>query len=419
MDMVGDDRDARLPGFEQLAGAADWRALDIGAGAWFEAPSHRAGAALVDRLPELAHGTASSIDVDLRASGVRVRIRPTGLAGLNRSDGALAAAISAAAHDLGLTADPAGLQDLRLIISTPDEAAVAPFWRTVLGYRQDDGALVDPLRRDPTLAIEQLAEPRPLRHRIHFDLGAPYAERFADLTRPGVVAADPDGNEICLPRSDARGIGTEPELADWWAIYSAMVCYPTGSSRQAADLARAAAEHADDTDQQILIDLRSDSVTIDSGKDRWEGADFGLDQGFAEFARRTQTSARHRGLTADPARLRFFQLAVDAVDIPSVQAFWRAALDYRDDPRSFVTDLYDPRRIGPVIWFQPMEADDQARRAQRNRIQVEVCLPRDHARSRIDRAVAAGGRITHDEPAARRTTVADPEGNEVRIRIPG
>ena len=34
------------------------------------------------------------------------------------------------------------------------------------------------------------------------------------------------------------------------------------------------------------------------------------------------------GLTADPSRLRFVQIGIDAVDIPAVRAFWRAVLGY-------------------------------------------------------------------------------------------
>jgi len=61
-------------------------------------------------------------DVDLRAGGVRVRIGAPGSADLSRVDVALARAISAAAQDLGLAADPAALQTVQLAIDTGREA---------------------------------------------------------------------------------------------------------------------------------------------------------------------------------------------------------------------------------------------------------------------------------------------------------
>jgi hypothetical protein len=64
-----------------------------------------------------------------------------------------------------------------------------------------------------------------------------------------------------------------------------------------------------------------------------------------------------------------------------------------------------------------MAADDGDRRRQRNRIHVDVFVPDDQARSRIDAAVAAGGRIVYDGEAPEWWTLADPEGNEVDIAV--
>ena len=60
--------------------------------------------------------------------------------------------------------------------------------------------------------------------------------------------------------------------------------------------------------------------------------------------------------------------------------------------------------------FQPIEPDDPARRAQPSRIVVELCLPADQVRTRVDAAVAAGGRVVGDQVGGR-CTVLDPEGN--------
>jgi predicted enzyme related to lactoylglutathione lyase len=120
------------------------------------------------------------------------------------------------------------------------------------------------------------------------------------------------------------------------------------------------------------------------------------------------------GLSADTTRLRFVQLGIDAVDIPAVRAFWTTVLGYQHDPRTYLTDIYDPRRLNPVIIFQQMGASEEDRRQQRNRIHLDLVVPYDQAQARIDAAVAAGGQIVTDK-ILDRCTLADPEGNEVDI----
>ena len=57
----------------------------------------------------------------------------------------------------------------------------------------------------------------------------------------------------------------------------------------AAELAVAVAGLADEAGLPLLIDLRPDGVTIDSGKDLWE------EDGFADLARAVQATARGHG----------------------------------------------------------------------------------------------------------------------------
>lgn len=80
------------------------------------------------------------------------------------------------------------------------------------------------------------------------------------------------------------------------------------------------------------------------------------------------------------------------------------------------TDLYDSRQLNPVVIFQPMDATEIERRRQRNRIHVELLMPSDQLRTRVDAAVAAGGRMLEEERSPDRCRLADPEGNEVVLR---
>jgi predicted enzyme related to lactoylglutathione lyase len=384
-----------------------WYQLGAGVSAWFAAPTHAAGAALVRRIADVA-GRAG---VELRASGVRIRV--------DAADSVdSAGAISAAARDLELTADPAALQAVRLVIDSLDVAAIEPFW-SALKYRRRGDELTDPMRREPALSLRSMDSARPLRNRFHFDIGLPHTGAVvAALKDAGALeaehaaAADPDGNEVCLPGFTAALLGDGPDLADWRAIGSAMVCYRTESFRRAADFAGAVADAADAAGKSLLIDLRPGAVIIDSGKDQQENENFEVDRDFAEMARRIQAAARAMGLRADPDALHYIQIAIDAVDVPAAQAFWMAVLGYRQD-RRFTQDIYDPRRLGPVFWFQQMDSSDRARRAQRNRTHVELFVAADHAQARIDAALATGGRVLREEPY--RWLLADPEGNEIDL----
>src|SRR6201999_2404215 len=93
-----------VPGMTEIG--TDWRVVDGVATAWFDAPSPIEGAALAGRIVELS----AEILVDLRATGVRVRL----------DSDEHAEAVSAAARDLGLSADPAVLQQLSVLYESAD-----------------------------------------------------------------------------------------------------------------------------------------------------------------------------------------------------------------------------------------------------------------------------------------------------------
>lgn len=410
-----------------LDGVQDWRVLAIGASAWFDADSQADGALFVRRIADLMGSASPLPDIDLRASGVQVQIRAADPSGFTAEDVAAARAISALAREGGLVADPSVLQTVQLAIDTLDSSAVIPFWAGALGYdRRGEEDLDDPLRRDPGIWFQDQDRPRPLRNRIHVDVSRPLEQILAGLEAAKAAGgremftgdyyatmADSEGNEVDLvplqPGADVLDAG--PGTTDWRVLFGAMTFYPIVSPVVAADLAVVVADLADSAGLPLLIDLRPEGVTIDTGKDQWE------DEGFGELARQVQAAAGRMALTADPTRLRFVQIGIDAVDVPAVRAFWRVVLGYQDDPRPHVTDIYDPRRVNMPFFFQPMSASEHDRREQRNRIHVDVFVPDDQARARIDAALATGGRVVDDKSAPFGVTLADPEGNEVDIAV--
>jgi 4a-hydroxytetrahydrobiopterin dehydratase len=108
------------------------------------------------------------------------------------------------------------------------------------------------------------------------------------------------------------------------------------------------------------------------------------------------------------------EIAIDALDIPLIRPFWQAVTGYVTEPGPpDLPDgaLLDPLRRGPAIWFQQMDAP----RIQRNRIHLDVDVPPELARQRIDAALAAGGTLLAEDAAPAFWVLADPEGNEVCV----
>ncbi|MCC6496903.1 MAG: 4a-hydroxytetrahydrobiopterin dehydratase [Propionibacteriaceae bacterium] len=408
--------------FQEADGTGQWRALNAGADAWFEAPSHRAGAALVRMAGEVAEELGHHPDVDVRASGVHLRTYTHDTDSLTARDVILAGRISAAAARLGLVANPSAAQRMQLTIDAVDRAAVVPFWQAALGLeRAGDDRLSDRLRRLPRVWFQELAEPRPLRNRLHVDAGTPWELVEAKLAALGgagghvtyqnqwwQTVADAEGNEVdVFPLAEAHGVIEGEGTGDWRVMLTAAAHYPTSSFGQGVTFVEAVAGLADDAGLPLLIDLRYSGVTVDSGKDQHDA------DGFAALARAVQSAARDLGLSADTSQIRDFQVGIDALDVPAVREFWRVALGYVADPREGVTDLYDPRRLNPPVFFQQL---DEPRR-QRNRIHLDLFVPDDAAESRVAAAVAAGGQVVFDASAPDWWTVADPEGNELDIAV--
>lgn len=408
--------------FQEAEATGVWRALNAGADAWFDAPSHSAGAALVRRIGEAAEAAGHHPDVDLRMSGVHVRTFTHDAESLTARDVSLASRISAAATELGLVADPAVVQRMQLAIDVLDPDAVVPFWQSALGFdRAADDRLSDPLRRLPRVWFQEMDEPRPLRNRLHVDAGTPWElvpAKLAALAAAGgrvtyqnqwwQTVADPEGNEVdVFPLAEAHGVIGGEGTGDWRTMLTAAAHYRIKGFGQGVAFAEAVAGVADDAGLPLLIDLRYSGVTIDSGKDQQEA------EGFPALARAVQALARDLGLVAEPAQVRDFQVGFDALDIPAVREFWRVALGYVVDPREGVTDLYDPRRLNPPVFFQQLDSPRQ----QRNRIHLDLFVPHDEAQSRVADAVAAGGKVVFDAYAPDWWTVADPEGNELDIAV--
>src|SRR4051812_45897114 len=164
--------------FHEADGVEDWRVVANGACAFFRTGSFTAGVELLDAIGEMADEVNHHPDVDLRYAGVTVRLTSHDVQGLSERDVALARQISLAARELDIPAEPAAVQQVDLTIDALVGPDGPPFWRAVLGYRQEgEGAPLDPRRRGPAIWCEAMDQPRPHPNRVHLHVGVPAARR--------------------------------------------------------------------------------------------------------------------------------------------------------------------------------------------------------------------------------------------------
>jgi 4a-hydroxytetrahydrobiopterin dehydratase len=174
--------------FHDSEGVGDWRVIGDGACAYFRTESFAASARLVQAISALSGVEGHEPDVDVRHDGVTVRLitYTDDYYGMSQRDAEMARRISAAARQLGLSAEPSAVQSLIVIPGAPSPADVMPFWRAALGYepRRDNPAedLVDPGGRWPGFWFEQMREPRPDGGgAIHVAVWVPYEQAKARI----------------------------------------------------------------------------------------------------------------------------------------------------------------------------------------------------------------------------------------------
>ncbi|AKU14705.1 VOC family protein [Luteipulveratus mongoliensis] len=203
-------------------GLSDWRACDGGVSAWYDAPDLATALGFAVAVAALPQCVDHPPDLDVRSTGLMVRLNTfmPGPAGLSDLDVAAARAISDVAREHARVADPSRIGNMVLNIGSTSPAAIVPFWSAVLGLDEVDGELNDRLARQPVVCFQHLEEPRPGHGRIHIDVWVPHDQAepriaaalaaggrlVSDTMAPSWwILADPDGNEACV----ATWIGTD------------------------------------------------------------------------------------------------------------------------------------------------------------------------------------------------------------------
>ena len=203
------------------------------------------------------------------------------------------------------------------------------------------------------------------------------------------------------------------DLPDWRILLTRIeATFEAGSFEGGADLVAAIAAAADAAGHHPDVDLRYPGLVHVALSTHAAG---GLPERDADLAAIISALAAERDARSVPRVAMAVEIAIDALDIDAVRPFWQAVLGYEEEPPSRpggqVIALLDPRRLGPPIWFQQMDAA----RPQRNRIHIDVTVAADEAAHRLAAALAAGGRLLTDQYARSFWVLADAEGNEACI----
>jgi len=195
--------------FHEADGTADWRVLGEGAHAFYRTTSLAESARLVDAIGALPGVDDHVPEIDVRRTGVTVRLltKQSDTYGMSTRDVELASAISAAAHNLGLSADPSVVRSFLVVPGAGSGSAIMPFWEAALGYiRRPDSPeedLVDPDDRLPGFWFEDMQELRgDGGGAIHVAIWLPY-----ELAEARVAAALAAGGHLVRDRAPM-----------WWTL---------------------------------------------------------------------------------------------------------------------------------------------------------------------------------------------------------
>ena len=224
-DAEGNEVDLVPAGTVDEAQAADWR-LPFGGMVFYRSGDPVVVAELADRVATVADETGLPLMIDIRAEGVMIDTGKDQWEDARFGD--TARRVQAVARDLGLTPDPTRLRFLQVCIDAVDVVAVREFWRTVLGYRNDDRDgvtdIYDPRRLNRPMIFQRL-DPvdvgrREQRNRIRLELQLPDDQVAARIEAAlaaggritgegGATIVDPEGNEV-----DIVSVAVDPVISD-------------------------------------------------------------------------------------------------------------------------------------------------------------------------------------------------------------
>lgn len=193
-------------------------------------------------------------------------------------------------------------------------------------------------------------------------------------------------------------------IDDWAVLHGGPTAvFRTGSMAEAAQLAMAIAAVPGVAGTRAALTITDSRVTVRLTREMW-----GTEAEHVDVARAISAVALEHSATADLAAVQEVQVAVSAKPDEIDLGFWRAVLGY--EPLAPDNGL-DPLGHGSTVWMQDLPEAKPLRHA----MHIDVSVPREHVKARLDAALAAGGRIVDDSGAPIDWILADRAGNKVCI----
>jgi 4a-hydroxytetrahydrobiopterin dehydratase len=187
-------------------------------------------------------------------------------------------------------------------------------------------------------------------------------------------------------------------LPDWrWLLRALHAHFATGDFASGLELVDRIGALAEEADHHPDVELQYPHVRVKLVSHDVSG----VTSRDVHLAQRISEAARELGIAADPSRLSEVEIGLDTADEDAIKPFWRAVLGV--DPSSDA-EL-------PMLWFQTTDAHEEPRQ----RFHLDITVPPEAARARIDAALAAGGTLVSEEQAPAFTVLADAEGNKACI----
>lgn len=206
-------------------------------------------------------------------------------------------------------------------------------------------------------------------------------------------------------RTPQRELHRAPSVPDWRVTATGPQAVFTATSfAHAARLVAPIVAAAEEFGVVPDIDVRAEGVVVRIPNREEDGMP-ATARAFAEVVSR---AAADGGLTPDPSQVQSVGIYVAQHSRADVRPFFLAALGY--EPVGD-TDAGDRLRCGPQLAFNPITGDTPAR----GRTHLDIFVPADQARARVDAAIAAGGRLVDDTQAPMWWTLASPDNHGVDI----
>lgn len=186
---------------------------------------------------------------------------------------------------------------------------------------------------------------------------------------------------------------------------------------QAIEFVNRFAEVAEEQDHHPDFEIRYNTIRM-----RVVSHDVGgLSNRDLKFAAAVDELIEEFELKRQPEKITRTQLVLVTPNIGRIKPFWKAVFDFKDGDDDQLVDRSD---VLPPVRFQQfpeatVPADDARPTGGLGSAHLDVFVPAQLAKARLQAAIEAGGKLLNDANAPRAWELSDMDGNRVFLRTDG